>query len=236
MSITTTEVLAAAVVGMVEHGDVTDSLDHLLSDCAELVHAAALGILVQPRPGAPLELLAATSHRVAELELYQQQVDDGPCVETVASGEAVTVRGQEALAARWGTIGPAIVESGYHAVQGFPMRWQGLVLGGLNVFYPTAEVADQATGQLLADIASLVVARAVPMGPAEVEESLRTALAGRIVVEQAKGVLAHQTGTDPDEAYEVLRQRAREAGSTLTRTAETVVRSADRRNTRRGRG
>lgn len=229
MSITTTEVLAAALSGMVEHGDVTDSLDQLLTDCAGLLQAAALGLLVRPRPDEPLEVLAATSHRVAELELYQQQVDDGPCIETVASGQLVAVTDRDALRSRWGPVGPAIAERGYAAVQAFPMRWQGTVLGGLNVFYRTAEVADEVTGQLLADVATLVVARAVPLHPEQVEENLRAALAGRIVVEQAKGVLAYQRGTDPDEAFDELRRRARAVGSTLSGTAQQVVRSVDRR-------
>lgn len=140
----------------------------------------------------------------------------------------VAVVGQAELSARWGPVGPAIVAAGYHGVQAFPLRWQGLVLGGLNVFYPTAEVSGTGTGQLLADVATLILATTTPHDVTQVQDNLRRALAGRIILEQAKGVLAHQHDTDPDQAFDLLRQRAHDAGTTLTRTAEDVVRAAQR--------
>lgn len=83
MSPTTTDVLAATVAQMVGHGDVTDHLGHLLTDGTGLLQASALGLLVRAHPDEPLELLSATSHRVAELELFQRQLDQGPCVDVL---------------------------------------------------------------------------------------------------------------------------------------------------------
>lgn len=222
-------VLAAAVAGVVAHPDVADTLDHLLTDSARLLRASALGLLVRARSGAPLELLAATSHRVAELELFQRQEDEGPCVEVLETGSVVGVSGQDELRARWGPVGPAIVAAGYHGVQAFPLRWRGLVLGGLNVFYPTPVMGDVGTGQVLADLAAVVVVGSSSGGPAGMERGLQQALAGRVVVEQAKGVLSYQHDVDVDVAFEVLRRQAEAAGTTLTATAEHVVTSPDSR-------
>ena len=53
---------------------------------------------------------------------------------------------------------------------------------------------------------------------------LQGTLASRAVIEQAKGVLAQQSGVSPDTAFQILRQRARDQGRSLSEIcAETVA-------------
>ncbi len=54
---------------------------------------------------------------------------------------------------------------------------------------------------------------------------LETALQSRIVIEQAKGVLAARLGLDPDECFQLLRQEARSRRTNLHELSEQVVRS-----------
>jgi hypothetical protein len=56
-----------------------------LSSCADLTSADALGLLVRTAAG-NLEMLSATSHQAAELELYQLQHDSGPCLDSIRTG------------------------------------------------------------------------------------------------------------------------------------------------------
>jgi AmiR/NasT family two-component response regulator len=84
--------------------------------------------------------------------------------------------------------------------------------------------ADIALGQALADVATigLLQQRAI-REQALLAEQLQTALNSRVMIEQAKGVLAERTGTTPAEAFRDLRRYARNSGSTLPSVARAVI-------------
>jgi len=54
---------------------------------------------------------------------------------------------------------------------------------------------------------------------------LETALGSRIVIEQAKGVLARALGVSVDQAFSLLRKAARDGGTKLRDLAEEIVSS-----------
>ena len=54
-------------------------------------------------------------------------------------------------------------------------------------------------------------------------EQLRHALAARVVIEQAKGVLAHRERIDPDEAFERMRRHARDHNLRVQDIARQVL-------------
>jgi AmiR/NasT family two-component response regulator len=54
-------------------------------------------------------------------------------------------------------------------------------------------------------------------------EQLQTALDSRIVIEQAKGLVAGERGITLDEAFEVLRGHARSRNASLRSVSEAVV-------------
>jgi AmiR/NasT family two-component response regulator len=57
---------------------------------------------------------------------------------------------------------------------------------------------------------------------------LQTALDSRVVIEQAKGVLAERLGFDMDTAFSTLRNAARRANRRLSDLAREVVESRGR--------
>jgi hypothetical protein len=223
--------LASAIGALVRSDlDVADVLAHLVADCARDTSAAACALLALDGQG-ELSLLAAESHRAVELELFQIQRESGPCVDVIASGEALEVAGEDAMRQRWEAVGERIVSAGFGAVEAYPMRWRGVVLGGLNLFRGDAEApAAGALGQAFADVATLVVVNGGALGADEVEARLHEALSARAVVEQAKGVLAYREDVDLGTAYELLLRRAESAATPLTRTALDVVAEASSRD------
>jgi AmiR/NasT family two-component response regulator len=52
---------------------------------------------------------------------------------------------------------------------------------------------------------------------------LETALATRITIEQAKGILARALGISPEDAFTVLRNAARDKGTRLRDLADRIV-------------
>lgn len=228
---TASQAFVDAAAAMVQQDDVADTLARLLESCADLTSAAAIGLLVKDSHGR-LEVLSATSHLATELELYQLQHDTGPCVEVAVTGAVVSVRSDSEITGRWDNVGEAIVAAGFHAVEAVPLRWHGQLIGAMNAFHAGPETADDESQQLtqaFADIATLVIVQSTTLTSTELDERVRTALAGRTVIEQAKGVLAEATGIDMATAYQHLVRHAIENHTSLTDAATHLIHQAQRR-------
>lgn len=224
---TVSEVLADAAASMVSPDrDVTGALSTLLAGVAEVVPADAAAVLVETE-GGHLELLAATSHRVADLEMYHVQADEGPCVDSIRGDEEVSETGTERILARWPATGTAMVRSGYAGVHATPLRWRGTCFGALTVFYVRDDLPGPtgAECRALADAATMLIV-STHLGDGDLRASLHAALRGRAVVEQAKGVLAQVGSLDMASAYDELVRLTAEDGGSLGEMARRVVRAA----------
>lgn len=219
------QVLAAANAAVVSATpDVSGALARLLVGVTEVLPASAAAVLVSS--DGVLDVLAASSHRVEDLEVHQAQAVEGPCVDCLASGETHTEVGAEAIARRWPTVGPLIVAAGYRTVHASPLTWHGVAFGALNLF-DEAEWGDQerattASAQALADAATLLIV-AGGADDAGLAEGLRDALAARAILEQAKGALAHHRRLAMAAAFEALKEFAAEEGLPLGLAARQVM-------------
>ena len=223
---TVSDVLATANAAMVAPDpDVTGALAVLLAGVVDSLPARAAAVLVEA-DGA-LELLAATNHRVADLEAYQSQVDDGPCLDALRTGTEVHAVGADELERRWRLTGPVIVAAGYRSVQAVPLRWQGKVFGALNVFRENeADFAGQlAECRALADAVTLVIVSS-HLGEERIVGGLHAALEDRALVEQAKGALAHTLSVDMSGAFDALLDLAHGEGLSLGTAARQVMHRA----------
>lgn len=217
--------LAAAASALVQAYDITDILASMLPQAAAALGAEAAALLVQQEDG-ELDLLASTSHAASELEIYQAQTKEGPCVECIRTRHPVTVVGRDLVIRRWPTIGRAMAASGYVGVHAEPLRWRGRALGGLNLFFGTASPLSEeslALAQTFADIMTLALVQTQEPSDRELASHIRKALDARTVVEQAKGVLMQTHDLDPGAAYQALRARASEQGVSLSEMARSLV-------------
>ena len=230
---TVSDLLAGATASMVSGApDVTGALAALLTGVSEILPADAAAVLVQTEAGT-LELLAATSHRVADLEMYQVQADEGPCIDSIRTSAAVTESGTEAILGRWPVTGRAIVASGYAAVATAPLHWHGRCFGALNLFRSEADLegATSMDCQPFADAATMLIL-STHLGESEITVSLREALEGRAVVERAKGALAQMRSLDMPEAFDALVRMAEHERLSLGDAAHRVMEQARSGNLR----
>ena len=107
------------------------------------------------------------------------------------------------------------------------MRLRDQVIGALNLFRGTVGDFDAEAvqvGQALADVAtiSLLHERSIRRRDT-LNEQLQTALNSRVIIEQAKGKLAERLGVDMDEAFTLLRDRARTSNRRLSDLAQGFV-------------
>jgi hypothetical protein len=224
-----------AVVSLVDRllddFDAIDLLTELTERCADLLDIAAAGFLLAD-PLGQLRLLAATSEQTRELELFQLEADEGPCLECYATGQPVSVTDLQAQTSRWPRFVPAALEAGFASVHAVPMRAAGLVLGALGLFGTRPgelNEADLLVGQTLAHIACVTILQEHPPTPSTVIPQLRSALTNRIVVEQAKGFLRARLDVSVDEAFALLRKYARAHGDHLTHVARRLITEPDSR-------
>jgi AmiR/NasT family two-component response regulator len=101
------------------------------------------------------------------------------------------------------------------------------VLGALNMFNVDAgrmRPADEAAAQALADVATITIIQHRAAAEAKLlNEQLAEALNTRIVIEQAKGMVAQQRGIDVAEAFTALRDHARAHNVRLADLARDVT-------------
>ena len=221
-----TQAFVAVASGLVKGGDVVDLLATLTSDCARLLDVASAGLLLADGRGV-LHVMAASSERTHELEVFQVQRADGPCRDTYLSGEPVSAPDLQAESERWPLFVPAARQAGFASVHALPLRLGEVTLGALNLFGTTVGALneqDLSLGQALADVATvaLVQDRAVTDRDS-LNVQLQTALSSRVVLEQAKGLLAQQGDLDMSEAFRFLRRYARDHNQRLTDVARAVV-------------
>jgi GAF domain/ANTAR domain len=205
--------------------DVVDMLTELTERCAELLDVAAAGFLLSD-PFGKLNLLAATSMQARELELFQLQAHEGPCLDSFASGEPVSVADVRFAVARWPRFVAAALDGGFASVHAVPMRAAGQGLGALGLFgiRPGALTeADRLVAQTLAHIACVAILQGRAPTSSAVVPQLRSALASRVAVEQAKGFLSEVLAVSVEEAFTVLRGYSRANGEHLTDVARRLM-------------
>lgn len=229
------ERVLGAVVGLVDSllddFDVVELLTRLTEQCAQLLDVESAGLLLAD-PRRQLHLMAATSDRTEELELFQLQADEGPCLDCYTSGEPLSVADLRAAAQRWPRFAAAATDAGFASVHALPMRAAGTVLGALGLFGTQVGAlndADLLVGRSLAHVASVAIVQEHPPTPVSVIPLLRSALASRVVVEQAKGFLRERLELTVAEAFTLMRSYAQSTGTHLTDIARTLMNEPDAR-------
>jgi transcriptional regulator with GAF, ATPase, and Fis domain len=223
------DAVVSLVDTLLEDFDVVDLLTELTEHCAQLLDIAAAGFLLAD-PLGRLRLLAATTEQARELELFQLQADEGPCVECYATGQPVSVDDLQVAKRRWPRFVPAALDAGFASVHAVPMRAAGTVLGALGLFGSAAgelDDADRLVAQTLAHIACVAILQEHAPTLATITPQLRSALASRVIVEQAKGFLRESLDVSVEEAFTLMRSYARANGEHLTDVARRVL--TDRR-------
>jgi transcriptional regulator with GAF, ATPase, and Fis domain len=205
--------------------DVVDLLTDLTERCAQLLDIESAGILLAD-PFERLRLLAATSEQTRDLELFQLQADQGPCVDCYATGRPVSVADLAAATEKWPRFVPAALDAGFASVHAVPMRAAGIVLGALGLFGTRPGELDEAdvlVGQTLAHVASVAILQERAPTPSAVLPQLRSALTRRVLVEQAKGFLREALDVSVEDAFRLLRIYARTHGEHLTEVARRLM-------------
>ncbi|WP_067479195.1 GAF and ANTAR domain-containing protein [Actinomadura hibisca] len=205
--------------------DAIDLLHTLTERCADLLEIEAAGILLADQRGG-LHAMAATDQRVQLLELLQRQEHDGPCLDVYRTGRPVACT-DLATDRRWPAFAAAARACGFSAVYGLPLRLRDQTIGAMNLLSTTPgglSAEAVAIAQALADVATIsVLTERVLQQQTTITEQLQGALNSRVLIEQAKGVLAAHHRLTVADAFVLLRAFARSRNRNLTEVATAVI-------------
>jgi hypothetical protein len=211
---------------LVDDFDVIDFLQVLAVRCVELLDVAAAGIVLADQGGS-LRTVAASDERARLLELFEVQNDEGPCRDCYQFGAAVVNVDLDGARERWPQFAPRAIAGGFRSANALPLRLRSQVIGSLNLFHADAGGLDGPElrmAQALADAATIGILQQRTIRRGEVVAGqLQAALTSRIIIEQAKGVLAERLRISTDDAFEVLRGAARSRNRLLSDLAREIA-------------
>lgn len=206
--------------------DVIELLTVLTDRCVDVLDVSAAGLMLAT-PGGDLRVMASSDETMRTLELFEVQSQEGPCLECFRSGRPVLNRDLASATDLWPSFAAEALDAGYRSVHALPMRLRGTVIGALNLFNTATGAMGQINvdaAQALADVATIAILQHRASLEAQVvNEQLSVALNSRVLIEQAKGMVAEREHLNMDEAFNRLRAHARNHNERLSDVARSVI-------------
>lgn len=210
---------------LVDEYDVVELMQHLADTCRDELDIAVAGILLADQIG-DLELVASTSEAASVVEALMLG-SRGPALASYESGTTVTVTEVDARDAESAEFRESAHASGYTSIVAIPLRLREQTIGTLTLLQTagrTLSEEDLLIARALADVATIGIVHERVLRETEIlTTQLQHALNSRIVIEQAKGVVAYTAGVAIDEAFSLIRDHARRNSLRLGDVARQIV-------------
>ncbi len=148
-------------------------------------------------------------------------------MEAYQTGEQVLAHDLEKQQANWPDVAPRILEIGMRSAYAFPLQLRQDRIGALNLYRRKPgpfHGDDIRLGQAFADVAAIGILQQRKVVEAEQRAAqLQHALDSRVIIEQAKGVVAQQQHVAPRRAYEAIRRFARDNNRIVREVSQDIV-------------
>lgn len=211
---------------LVDDYDVVDFLSTLSDRCVELLESVEVGLVLLDRQGG-LQVMASSTERMRVAELFEVQNEEGPCFDCQRGGEQIINKSLGGAENRWPRFGPMARAAGFHMVHALPLRLRSDVIGAMNIFdtEPREMTLQQVNiSQALADAATIgILQERSVRQQIDVAAQLQGALNSRVVIEQAKGVVAEHQKVSMEDAFAMLRGYSRNSRVPLSDVARAVI-------------
>lgn len=205
--------------------DVDTVLKDLMSRLVEMLDLTGIGVALAK--DGKLEFATAVPECLSPLEHVQTQHQLGPSVDAFHSGAVVAVTDLSSHRDRWPDYCATACHHGLRSVAGIPMQLSGSSVGALSLYARDIRhwsEEDLSAAIVMADMATGYLINASKRRQQEqLTEQLQRALESKVIIEQAKGVIANAHNTNVDQAFDLIRQHARSHNVTVHAVAEAIV-------------
>ncbi|GAA4980889.1 GAF and ANTAR domain-containing protein [Actinopolymorpha pittospori] len=206
--------------------DIAGFLRRLAHRSVELLDAAGASVMLADNHG-QLKLVASSSPGIRVADAPDPRAGSGPGPEAYLSGRPVTCTDLGEVPERWEGFATLARAAGYRSAHAWPLRHQDQVLGAIELYgADTGEYDENAVhiANGLARIATITLLRERRQQRADtLAQQLQQALDSRLVIEQAKGMLAERRSLGIDQAFVLLRGHARRHQMRLATLASQVL-------------
>jgi GAF domain-containing protein len=219
----TDDILADRMAELARRFAVPLSVDEVLNGVTHTVldvipGADIAGFLLFTRAG-KFETQAATSDLMYELDALQIKHGEGPCIEA-AIDELIVRTDDFQREDRWPHYSAEVLTLGMRSALSFKLYTTQRNAGALNIFGYEPKAfgpEDEAVGSVLAAHAAAAI-MASRQG-----EQLQSALSGRDLIGQAKGIIMERYRVDAVRAFEMLRELSQTSNVKLVEIAQRVI-------------
>ncbi|HEX3790547.1 MAG TPA: ANTAR domain-containing protein [Pseudonocardiaceae bacterium] len=204
--------------------DPIDYADRVVGYVAELLPFGEIGLLTTEGLAGP-GVAAVTGEQMLRLLTTEISHGSGPNLDCFRVGERLLNQPVPLATIRWPEFADAARVAGFGLVSALPVCRRGIMLGALAIGHgKTLSDRDVTLTATVADAAAvgLLQQRALHRSH-RMAEQLQRALTSRVVIEQAKGMIAAALGLSVEAAFELLRGYAREYRRRLADVADEVI-------------
>jgi GAF domain-containing protein len=210
-------------------GDAGIALQRVADLAVEQLNGCDMAGVTLVRDGEPTTAVF-THEEAPEIDRAQYEADDGPCLDAYRNG--VILRIDDTMDDdRWTAFASAAFSHGVRSTLSLPLRVEDVIIGALNLYSRTPHAfgdnEQMATVFVAHAAAALASAQAYSAAQA-LNEQLRTALASRAVIEQAKGVLMRDHECDAEHAFEMLKHASQHTNRKVRDVAVAILNDAIR--------
>ena len=206
--------------------DLMSLADRLVGACVDVLGLTAAGIMLADQESA-LRVFASTNEETRMLELLELQNNAGPCLDAFRTGTADDGLDLSSYVVRWPSFDPAAISAGIQTAYAVPKRLRDQTIGALNLFHAKIQPLsphERDVARVMADMAAIGIINNWSSHHQEVlAHQLQGALTTRVIIEQAKGVLAERDGLSMGQAFEFLRRTARSSQRPIADVALDTV-------------
>ncbi len=170
--------------------------------------------------------VVASDDTARTLEVSQEELGQGPCVDALVHDRTVTVS-DFTTDERWPALSEIVVPRGIVSMVGIPIRVGGGAVGSVNVYRSEAHTWDDTEVAALSAFCSLIESALANALLTERHErligQLQQALDNRVVIERAVGLLMGRNGYDAVAGFNELRSLARRTRRKVRDVAAELV-------------
>jgi len=230
-ALATEQSLRTALLGVahaVEAGDPGGLARWCVESCTTLLGATAAAV-VDRDPAAEFEQWRVTATDASVRELIELDLDlpTGACRDCLETGQPSTIPDLSLAGEPWTEFAARARELRFTWTHADPLWLRGNVIGALHLFSDSAETPEELDLELAHALAELALAAGVQQHALDERSTevaqLHTALNSRLVIEQAKGIIAARHGIDVEQAFARLRKYARDHRRNIHDVARDIV-------------